>query len=141
MTKKKQEDWRDIAIFSDGSGKAGKNYDQALKTIQERDEILKLNRLFIEAHKETLAGLSWTVGYLDPEIDIWPGMYRGEKAGPPEIAALWPNAAWRRVRRKYGDGLTYDWCAVVNGVTIRIERAETEKPQPKLREGKIALTK
>ena len=134
-----ESDWRKISIYKDGSGKAGDFYDAALKTMREREDVLRVNALFIEANKQILAGVYWTVGYLDPEIKISWGTYRGEKAEPADIAALWPGAEWKRARQKYGERLTYDWCAEVDGVTIRIECAETEKPRPRLSEGIINL--
>lgn len=134
------ESWRDIATYSDGSGLAGDFYDNALEKIAKRRAVLDLNSKFVEDHKETLAGLNWSVGYLDPEIEVRPGNYRGAHAGPAEIAKLWGCITWKRKLQKYGDGLTYDWRAELDGVTIVIKAAEREKPSPRrLRQGVVRI--
>lgn len=136
------QDWRQIAIYWDGSGLAGDRYDCAVRTIQERRDVLALKETFIEKHCATLAGLNWRVGYLEPEIEVSGSYYRGEQVTAKAVAQLWPEAKWRRVKQPYGEPGTFDWCAVVDGLTIRIEGAECEPrrpPPPKLKEGPIDL--
>lgn len=109
--------------------------DKNLKIILEREETLKLKRLFIQKHNETLAGLDWQVGYLDTEIEICKRYYRGATVGPTGVAKLWPQAKWTRVKPKYSSQPAMDWIAVVDGVTLRIKDAETWEPLPTPRDG------
>ena len=129
------EAWRSIAVYRDGSGKAHEYYDRNIATIEEWEAVHRLHRAFIAKHIETLAGLYWKVAYLEAAIELCWGMYRGEHTKPADIARLWPDATWKRVKQKYSSGLKYDWEAVVDGITLRIEGAESEEPRPKLREG------
>jgi hypothetical protein len=131
--------WRDIAIFSDGSGKAGDQYDSALGVIERWESVMKLQRVFIAKHHLTLAGLSWSVAYLEPAIEINPFRYRGQKTTARDIIKLWPGLAWKRVKSKWTVEESYNWEAILDGVTIRLEKAETIKPQPSLSEGLINL--
>lgn len=121
-------DISEIAIYHDGSGKAAAELERNLRTIQEREDVLKLLKLFIARHRCTLAGLRWSVEYLDPEIMLDWRWYRREKATPAQIANLWPGAEWKRVKPRYdyegNPKPQRDWMATVDGVRLRIERAE-----------------
>lgn len=137
-----------ITIYHDGSGKATDELERNLRMIQEREDVLKLLKLFIAKHRCTLAGLHWSVEYLDPEITLAWRWYRREKATPAQIANLWPGAEWKRVKPRYdyedNPKPQRDWMATVDGVRLRIERAEVfEIPtRPKLpREGSRAPIK
>ena len=101
-----------------------------MNRIAERETVLGQLRAFIAKHADTLAGMYWRVGYLDPEIELHHGHYRGQKAGPKDIARLWPNATWTRAKEKYGREDEIQWHAVVDGITLKIERAETLAPRP-----------
>lgn len=129
------EAWRSIAIFSDGSGKAEEYYDRAIKTIEEWEAVHRVHRAFIAKHIETLAGMYWRVAYLEAAIEISYQRYRGKDTTPADIALLWPAAKWKRVKEKHTSSIRYNWEAVVDGVTLRIEHAESEEPRPKLRDG------
>jgi len=131
----------EITIFADGSGKASKYLEDNLKTIREREEVLKLLKLFIMAHEDTLAGMYWRVEYLDPAINLSHSHYRGQVAGPKVIAALWPEAKWSRVKPRFytKDDTSRDWVATVNGVTLRIESAERYEPVHIPKDGPIEL--
>ena len=121
----------DIFLVDDGGASGGDIkivLSAAVKTIAERHAVLKLNTDFIEKHKETLAGMSWDVGFLDPEIKIsCTSWYRGEQTTPVDIARLWPNANWKRERPEYRDN-QLDYVAEVDGVKIIIKCAEVFKP-------------
>lgn len=119
-----------ICIYSDTSGKASDELESNLKTIRERQEVHKLMLAFIEEHRPTLAGLHWRVGYLDPEITISAGWYRGKKFDKWQVTELWPHAQWKRQKQKYGRDNAVDWITTVNGVTLRMEEAETVRPEP-----------
>lgn len=129
------EAWREIAIYNDGSGKAGSYYDSAIKTIEKWEAVHRVQRAFIAKHIETLAGLYWRVAYLEAAIEISYGLYRGKRTTPTDIALLWPEARWKRAKEKYTSEIRYNWEAVVDGITLRIENAESEEPRPKLRDG------
>jgi hypothetical protein len=124
-----------IAIYMDGSGKAEDQLADNLKTISDREAVLSLLRQFISKHSGTLAGMYWTVGYLDPEITISPFHYRGRQTKPRDIALLWPHANWTRQKEKYGREDEIQWWAEVDGITLKIENAERLQPLPKPRVG------
>lgn len=130
------EAWRDIAIYHDGSGKAASYYDNAIATIEKWEAVHRLHRAFIAKHIETLAGMYWRVAYLEPEIEISPGYYRGQRATPTDMARLWTGVKWKREKEKYSSAeVRYDWVGVLDGITLRINHAESEEPRPKLRDG------
>jgi hypothetical protein len=122
-----------ISIYRDGSGSALEELRSNLQTINERLEVLKLLKLFIEKHRPKLAGLYWRVAYLDPEIELHWSNYRGKQTTPYDIKDLWPHAQWQRAKHRY-DSDHYkhirDWMATVDGVRLRICDAETLKPRP-----------
>lgn len=132
-------EWRDIAVFNDGSGRAETYYSGAVRTIFEFRDALSIQLNWIMKHAETLAGLHWRVGYLKPEIEVSWQHYRGKRTSPEQVAALWPDAEWRRKARPY-DKQEYDWVAEVDGVTVILECTEKEKPAPTLREGPIRIS-
>jgi hypothetical protein len=117
-----KNDWRAIAVYQDGSGKAGEYYDRAIATIEEWENVHKLHRLFLDKHAATLAGCYWSVAYLEAAIDIQHGLYRGKRAKPEDIAMLWPLAIWKRKKEKWTSTLRYNWEAVVDGMTLRIKK-------------------
>lgn len=120
-----------IKIYRDGSSSttAQTQLDDNLKTIREREEVLKLLRLFIQKYRETLAGLYWRVAYLDPEIELSKGWYRGERIDAKGVARLWPHCVtWTRVKPQYSSRPAFDWIGTLNGITLRICEAETWEP-------------
>lgn len=132
--------WRDITVYSDGSGNAAEIYRQGVEKIFRYRDVLALQLAWITKHAVTLAGLNWRVGYLDPEIKVSWHSYRGRNMrGPGQVAALWPGAAWMRRKQKYSKA-DYDWTAEIDGVTVIIEYAESEDPKPKLEDGPVDLS-
>ena len=131
--------WRDITVYSDGSGNAGEIYRTVVEKIFRYRDVLALQLAWITTHAVTLAGLNWNVGYLYPEIAVSWHSYRGRKMrGPGQVAALWPGAAWMRRKQKYSKA-DYDWTAEIDGVTVIIKGAESVAPAPKLEEGQVDL--
>jgi len=114
---------------------AGRVYEKAIAKIEEREAILQAQRAFITKHAETLAGLEWTPDLIDLEIQLTWRSYRGQKVSALGVARLWPDAKWKRVKTSFSAGLDYDWKAKIDGITLVIDRAETEEPRPKLKAG------
>jgi hypothetical protein len=129
--------WQDIAIFHDGSGKAGDKLRRNMEILTERVKDIQAVRDFISKHYETLAGAWWDVAYFDPEIKLSPHYYRGRKTTPGDIATLWPEAIWTRRADKYGAPGKFDWVTQIDGIDLVIEGAEVEDPRPRLKSGKI----
>lgn len=104
--------------------------ERNLDTLAEREEVLRLKRAFIEKYAELLKGLVWTVGYLDPEIELESTYFRGEALGAEEIAQQWPGVKWRREKPKYAfdEDKSRDWVGELDGITLRIKKAEEFKP-------------
>lgn len=127
----KTEKWR---------GKADATFAKAIDHIEYRDAVNRLQRAFITAHRETLAGLSWRMDYLGDGIHIEHRFYRGRASAPVEIARLWPNALWARAPDAFASRtVDYHWEALVDGVTLRIENTEKEDTRPQFTLGPIAL--
>lgn len=125
------------SIYPDGSGLSCDELQRNLDTIAEREAVLRRLRVFIANHQETLAGMSWRVAYLDPEIELWPTAYRGKYTTARQFAQLcWPGVTWHRHVDKY-DKERRDWLATVDGVTLRIKSAERIKPLPQPRDGGV----
>lgn len=114
---------------------AGRIHERAMVKIEEREAVHRAQRVFISTHAETLAGLEWSPDLFDACLELNHRYYRGEKTGPKDIAKLWPAAKWKRVKSKWSAGIEYDWEAKVDGVTLRIVKAESEEPAPKLKAG------
>ena len=134
----KKAKWWEYPTYSEKSMAeftAGLIYERAIKKIDEREAMLQAQRDFIAVHGETLAGLHWTPALFDPAIDLSWGHYRGQKTTALDVARLWPAAKWKRVKTSFSSSLDYDWTAEVDGITLVIERAETEEPRPKLKAG------
>ena len=133
-----ETNWRLVPLYENpiyADMNAGHAYDRQIQKIEEREAVHRLHRAFIEKHVETLAGMHWEVGYLDPEIEISWHSYRGCKATPETIAALWPGAKWVRKKSKWSSKTAYDWVAMVDGIDLIIKEAEDEEPRPKLKVG------
>lgn len=101
-----------------------------LDTLAKREEVLQRKRAFIEKHAELLKLVIWNVGYLEPEIALEPTYCRGEAVGAQEIAKLWPRVKWRREKPKYAfdEDKSRDWVGELDGITLRIKKAEEFKP-------------
>lgn len=114
---------------------AGKVHARAMEKIEEREAVHCSQRSFIAGHAETLAGLEWSPDLFDACLELGHGYYRGQKACPKDVAKLWPKAKWKRVKSKWSVDVEYDWEALVDGVKLRIVKAESEAPRPKLKAG------
>lgn len=124
------------AIYHDGSGKASDQLEWNMQLILERERATQTIRDFIRKHLDTLAGLRWQVDLYElgkPEIEVDCWCYRGERTSAEKVALLWPDADWKRVEPSLSiDKETQrDWCAEIDGVLIRIRKAEVfQKVKP-----------
>lgn len=119
-----------VAVYADHSTGALYQMEGNLEKIAKREAVLRVNRAFIEKHAAVLDGLSWNVGYLDPEIELGAKWYRGVPVGAEGIARLWPDVKWRREKPKYSmdEDKHRDWVGELDGVKLRIEKAEVFRP-------------
>ncbi len=120
---------KEHAVYSDGSGKASDILREALQSIDEYEKNLSIKRLFIEKHKDTLAGLRWWCPHANREVEIWTGYYRAKPASAKDIARLWPDAQWTKRQDAFSKE-QIDWVAEIDGITLVIEKAE-KLPPPK----------
>jgi hypothetical protein len=118
----------DTPAYNDGSGKTSFELACAIRTLAEREDKLAATLAWIRKNVEILAGLTWRVGYLDPEIELGPRQYRGKRVTPAEVAKLWPDARWVRARKDYESEGVLHWDAVMDGITVRIPNAESIQP-------------
>jgi hypothetical protein len=142
------DELKEMATFSDGSGKHWQNMAWAGDALRKHERGIELLRAFIAKYEVLLAGASWSVEISpEPEINLGGSYryYRGQQVDVKFLARLFPTADWRRVKRKYAstledDGIR-DWVALVDGVLLRIERAENyAAPKPTFpKEGRVRL--
>lgn len=135
-----------LGAYYDGSGGGIRTLAWELKRLRETQERIDRLRAFVHQYQVTLARLSWSlnVSTLHPkdtpdrpfvcEIEIAGHIYNKQAVQASEIAALWPEAAWVRSMPKYGinEGTQRDYTAEVDGVILRITRAEQLPPPVKV---------
>ena len=140
----------DLGAHSDGSGGGIRNLAWEMKRLREVRERISLLDAFVRKHQLLLARLSWSlehsvlhpakkqgenndIGVFVPGIEICCYAYdKRRQVTAKDIAALWPEAQWRRSLPKYESyaDTVRDYTADVDGVSIRIRDAE-RKPKPK----------
>lgn len=140
----------DLGAHSDGSGGGIRNLAWEMQKLRELRERISLLDAFVRKHQMLLARLSWTlddsrlhptkkqgenkdIGVLVPEIELCCYAFdKRRQVTAQDIAALWPDAQWRRSMPKYESqsDTVRDYTADVDGVSIRIRDAE-RKPKPK----------
>lgn len=120
----------DVAVYYDSSGKAARYVESALEHLAEREAIVSTMRAFIAKWTDTLAGLAWRVDVYDAEIKIDCQYYRGQPTNAESVALLWPALEWERVEPEFSidKDTARDWTATVDGVLLRINRAEVIRP-------------
>jgi hypothetical protein len=140
-----------LGAYHDGSGGGIRNLAWELAKLRELRERIALLDAFVLKHQMLLARLSWSlddtvihptkkqgeekdIGVFVPQIELCSYAFDKRKHGEVkahDIAALWPDATWRRSMPRWGDSETErDYTADVDGVCIRIKNAE-RKPKPK----------
>ena len=131
-----------LGAYRDGSGGGIRELAWRMKLLNETQGRINLLNAFIRKYQLTLARLSWEL-HVDtlppvksddilfvPEIAVTGYTYDKRDATPHEIAALWPDALWSRSKPAYDlDDNTRDYTAEVDGVIVRILRAERQ-PAP-----------
>ena len=84
-------------------------------------------------HPTKKQGMDKDIGVFVPEIDLCSYAYdKRRDVTAKDIAALWPDAQWRRSMPRYSfeEDTVRDYTADIDGVLVRITNAE-RKPKPK----------
>lgn len=132
-----------LCAYGDGSGGGINQLAWEKRKMRQVRDRLSLLDCFIMKHQLLLARLNWSVSetaihptekmgedsdlsVLVPQIDLCSYAYnKNSRATAHEIAALWPEAKWRRSMPQWGDSETErDYTADIDGVLIRIRGAE-----------------
>ncbi len=139
----------DLGAHPDGSGGGIRQLAWEMKRLREHQERIDLLDAFVRRYQLTLARLSWDldetvihptkkqgeekdIGVFVPQINLCRYAYdKRREVMAHDVAALWPNAEWRRTMPRFGDSKTQrDYTADVDGVLLRIKDAE-RLPEPK----------
>ena len=131
-----------LGAWHDGSGGGIYQLAYELRAIRETEERIALLRAFIRKHQMILARLSWSMdvdclppvkieGVLFvPQIELTGYVYDKKSVTPRDVAALWPDAVWKRSLPRYESekDTVRDYTAEIDGVTVRIKDAEKVVP-------------
>lgn len=141
----------ELGAHRDGSGGGIRQLAWEMQKLRELRERIALLDAFVRKYQLVLARLSWDLsdtrihptkkqgeekdlGVFVPEIDLCSYAYdkRRDDVTAKDIAALWPDAQWRRSMPRYSheEDTVRDYTADVDGVLLRITNAE-RKPKPK----------
>lgn len=140
----------DLSAHSDGSGGGIRQLAWEMQKLRELRERIALLDAFVRKYQLILARLSWDlsdtrihptkkqgeekdIGVFVPEIDLSSYAYdKRRDVTAKDIAALWPDAQWRRSMPRYScdEDTVRDYTADIDGVLVRITNAE-RKPKPK----------
>lgn len=140
----------ELGAFHDGSGGGIRGLAWEMQRLREVRERIDLLDAFVRKYQMILPRLSWSlnetrihptkkqgesndIGVFVPEIEICSYAYNKQReVKAADIAALWPDAQWRRTMPRYSceEDTTRDYTAEVDGVLLRITNAE-KKPKPK----------
>lgn len=140
-----------LGAFHDGSGGGVRQLAWEMKKLRKLRERIALLDAFVRKHQLVLARLSWSlddtrihptkkqgeekdIGVFVPEIELCSYAYDSrphKSVTAHDIAALWPEAQWRRSLPAYSsrEDTVRDYTADVDGVLLRIKDAE-RKPEP-----------
>jgi len=122
--------------YPDGSGLATEYIRQTMEQLASYERRISTLRAFIQQHLGRLNGLAWDGGcYHDgPRVKIGSAPFgmNGAYVEPAAIARLWPDVKWKRKKTEYPpeDFIIYDWIAVLDGVELRINGAESIRIRP-----------
>lgn len=137
-----------LGAYSDGSGGGIRQLAWEMGSLSELRERIALLDAFVRKYQLILARLSWgleatrlhptkkqgedkDIGVFVPEIDLCSNAYdKRRDVTAKDIAALWPDAQWRRSMPRYSEETVRDYTADIEGVLVRITNAE-RKPTPK----------
>ena len=135
-----------LGAFPDGSGGGIRQMAWEMQKLRELQDRINLLHAFARKHQQLLARLSWSlddtalhptkkegeskdIGVFVPQIELCHYTYDGRKTDANDIAALWPDAQWRRSLPRYsGEENVRDYTAEIDGVLVRIRDAERKKP-------------
>ncbi len=131
-----------LAAFPDGSGGGIWQLAWEMQLLRDYEARIALLRAFARKHQCHLARVLWDVevrsmdpldkdGPFVPMIIIEGYQYDRRRVEASEICSLWPDAKWSRCMPRYHSesDRTRDYTAVVDGVTLRITKAE-RLPEP-----------
>lgn len=140
----------DLGAHSDGSGGGIRQLAWEMQKLRKLRERISMLDAFVRRYQLILARLSWDlsdtrihptkkqgeekdIGVFVPEIDLYGSAYdKRRDVTAKDIAALWPDAQWRRSMPRYScdEDTVRDYTADIDGVLVRITNAE-RKPKPK----------
>lgn len=131
-----------LGAHYDGSGGGIRQLAWEMERLRELRERMVLLEAFVRKYVLILARLSWgseattihptkkegedkDLAVFVPSVELVSYTYDKRSVKPVNIAALWPDAKWRRSMPRWGDSETErDYTADVDGVLIRIKDAE-----------------
>jgi hypothetical protein len=133
----------DLGAFHDGSGGGIRQIAWEMQKLRELQDRVNLLHAFARKYQQLLARLSWSlddtvihptkkqgdekdIGVFVPEIALCHYTYDKRKTEAKEIAALWPDAQWRRSMPRYShrEDSVRDYTTDIDGVLVRINDAE-----------------
>lgn len=134
-----------LGAYQDGSGGGVKCLAWEMQRLRETQERIDRLRAFVAKYPLILARLNWRLDvdalaaekqpgkdYRDfvCEVQISCRCYDKRRVESKEIAALWPEASWRRSMPRFSheSDEVRDYTAEIDGVIVRIERAEVLPP-------------
>lgn len=122
------------SVYSDGSGLASEHLRNAMDQLHRYEEHCRTLRAFVQKYLDRLNGLSWSCGcwYSEPRLELGGRACHGRYVEPDIVAAFWPEVKWKREKEKYPNSgrLEYSWVGNLDGVQIRIDRAESIRLDP-----------
>ena len=140
-----------LGAFHDGSGGGVRQIAWEMQKLRELQDRVNLLHAFARKYQQLLARLSWSlddtvihpvkkqgeekdIGVFVPEITLCHYAYDSrphKSVTAHDIAALWPDAKWRRSMPRYScsEDRVRDYTADIDGVLVRITDAE-RLPEP-----------
>lgn len=122
--------------YPDGSGLATEYIRETMGILARYERHSSTLRAFIQQHLGRLNGLAWAgdCHYDRPRVRLGSAPFgmNGAYVEPAVIARLWPDVNWKRKKTAYPpEGfIIYDWIAVLEGVELRINGAESIRIRP-----------
>lgn len=138
-----------LGAWHDGSGGGVRQLAWEMARLREAQERVDHLRAFVHKYPLILARLSWGLDTdtlapekqpgkdyreLVAEVTICGQTYDKRRVEAREIAELWPAAPWQRSLPRYGseEDTVRDYTAEIDGVIVRITKAESLPPPTKV---------
>ncbi len=134
-----------LSSYPDGSGGGIRTLAWEMKNIREVRARIATLEAFVRKHCLMLGKLNWDLEWdrvppkerdgvlFVPEITLVGNVFNKSYCQPCDIASLWPDAAWSRALPycNIDADRVRDYVAEVDGVILRIKRAEVLPPPKK----------